>query len=89
MSTTTMLYPMPIPGTPNAPLYKGEFTRDFLDALVDHGRNAGITNKDNLVDYIVRYSDSVVKLQIRFLPEFDRDVTTKTWKEAEIGRAHV
>ncbi|KAF9021315.1 hypothetical protein BDZ89DRAFT_1138066 [Hymenopellis radicata] len=82
MSFSTLLVPMPIPGTVGAPRYNGRFTDDFLDIVSSHGSNAGISNKDALVDYILRYSSDEVKEQLRFLPEFDKDEAGRTWDKA-------
>ncbi|SJL10028.1 uncharacterized protein ARMOST_13410 [Armillaria ostoyae] len=80
---TTLLYPMPIPGTANAPRFNGRFTKDYLGLIVQHGTSAGITDKDDLVDYIYRYSSDEVKEVIRYVPELDIDEKSKTWAAAE------
>ncbi|KAK0444185.1 uncharacterized protein EV420DRAFT_1648873 [Desarmillaria tabescens] len=80
---TTLLYPMPIPGTVNAPRFNGRFMKDYLSLIVQHGASAGINDKDNLVDYIYRYSSDEVKEVIRYIPELDIDETGKTWTAAE------
>ncbi len=78
-----LLVSMPIPGTTNAPSFNGRYPRDFLSKIELHGRAAGITDKDLLVDYIYDYSDDDTKAQIRYLPEFDREVGNKTWADAK------
>ncbi len=80
---TTLLYPMPIPGTANAPRFNGRFTKDYLGLIVQHGTSAGITDKDDLVDYIYQYSSDEVKEVIRYIPELDIDEKSKTWATAE------
>ncbi|KAF9008591.1 hypothetical protein BDZ89DRAFT_965120 [Hymenopellis radicata] len=74
--------PMPIPGTPAAPKYNGYNTKLFLDTLVLHGRAANITDKDDLIPYIVRYSSDEVRENIQLLEEFDDDIPNKTWDAA-------
>ncbi len=74
---------MPIPGTANAPSFNGRYPRDFLSKIELHGRAAGIVDKDLLVDYIYDYSTDDTKAQIRYLPEFDREVIGKTWADAK------
>ncbi|KAJ6474126.1 hypothetical protein C8R45DRAFT_1160278 [Mycena sanguinolenta] len=84
MSTTSILQVhMPIPGTANAPYFNGKYPSDFLEVLVQHGANAGITDLDNLVPYIVQYSSDEVKDLIRYMPEFDPDETGKTYAAAK------
>ncbi|KAJ7135550.1 hypothetical protein C8R44DRAFT_609521 [Mycena epipterygia] len=74
---------MPIPRTPNAPYFNGKYLTDFLTVLIQHGTNAGITDLDLLVPYILQYSSDQVKDLIRYLPEFDPDENNKTFKEAK------
>ena len=74
---------MPIPGTANAPSFNGRYPWDFLLKIELHGRAAGIVDKDLLVDYIYDYSTDDTKAQIRYLPEFDQEVTGKTWADAK------
>ncbi len=82
MSFSTLLVPMPIPGTVGAPCYNGCFINDFLDIVSSYGANAGISNKDALDDYILRYSSDEVKEQLCFLPEFDKDKAGHMWDKA-------
>ncbi|KAJ7692699.1 hypothetical protein B0H17DRAFT_1282711 [Mycena rosella] len=51
--------------------------------LIQHGANAGITDADQLVPYIVQYSSDKVKGLIRYLPEFDPDEPNKTFTAAK------
>ncbi|KAJ7078163.1 hypothetical protein B0H15DRAFT_789135 [Mycena belliarum] len=74
---------MPIPRTPNAPYFNGKYLSDFLTVLIQHGANAGITDLDLLVPYILQYSSDEVKDLIRYLPEFDPDESGKTFKKAK------
>ncbi|KAJ7483025.1 hypothetical protein B0H11DRAFT_1651157, partial [Mycena galericulata] len=73
---------MPIPRTPNAPHFNGKYVTDFLNLITQHGSNAGITDLDDLVPYIVQYSSDRVKDLIRYVPEFDPDTKNKTWYAA-------
>lgn len=74
---------MPIPGTQNAPYFNGKYLTDFLAIVVQHGANAGITDLDLLVPYILQYSSDRVKDYIRYSPEFDPDVPNKTFQAAK------
>ncbi|KAJ7355170.1 hypothetical protein DFH08DRAFT_1051912 [Mycena albidolilacea] len=74
---------MPIAGTANAPHFNGKYLTDFLTVLVQHGANAGITDLDRLVPYILQYSSDEVKDLIRYLPEFDPDEPNKTFPAAK------
>ena len=46
--------PMPTPGSPNAPLFKGRRVTDFLDSLEAHAAAANIPLND-LPAYVLRY----------------------------------
>ncbi|KAJ7118332.1 hypothetical protein C8R44DRAFT_790584 [Mycena epipterygia] len=74
--TSILRVPMPIPGTQNAPYFNGKYLSDSLAIVVQHGANAGITDLDLLVPYILQYSSDRVKDYIRYSPEFDPDVPT-------------
>ncbi|KAJ7715510.1 hypothetical protein DFH07DRAFT_762754 [Mycena maculata] len=74
---------MPIPRTPNAPHFNGKYVTDFLTLITQHGSNAGVTDLDDLVPYIVQYSSDAVKDLIRYIPEFDPELPKKTWAAAE------
>ena len=71
--------PMLIPRTANMPYFDGPYVNDFLQLIIQHGANSGITDCDDLVTYIVQYSSDHVKDIIRFMPEFDEEVTNKKW----------
>ncbi|KAJ8079736.1 hypothetical protein PM082_016558 [Marasmius tenuissimus] len=47
-----------------------------------HGEAAVITDHDKLVNYIYQYSSDQVKEYIRYIPDFDVEVETKTWTAA-------
>ncbi|KAE9389170.1 hypothetical protein BT96DRAFT_947073 [Gymnopus androsaceus JB14] len=74
-STTALVFSMPVPGMADAPKFTGHQPSAFLQQIVAHGSRAGITNKDQLVDYIVLYLSDEVALNIQYLPEFDLDET--------------
>ncbi|KAJ3745973.1 hypothetical protein DFH05DRAFT_1458361 [Lentinula detonsa] len=84
---TTALYnlrvPMPIPRTPSAPLFNGKYLNDFLEQIILHANQAGETNKDQMVKYILSYSSDLVKDTIRFMDEFDPTNTSITWDNAK------
>ncbi|KIK49799.1 hypothetical protein GYMLUDRAFT_253552 [Collybiopsis luxurians FD-317 M1] len=80
---TAVLMPMLVSSTKDALYFNGTCIKNFLKQLVLHGARAGITNKDQLVDYIVKYSSADMQHVIHFQTEFDPDVTGKTWKDAE------
>src|SRR6201996_4707561 len=80
---SVLIVPMPIPRSQNAPHFDGKYVDDFLDLITQHGANAGITDHDKLVKYILQYSSDRVKDLIRYLPEFDPDVAGKTWNKAK------
>ncbi|KAF8902987.1 hypothetical protein CPB85DRAFT_1438533 [Mucidula mucida] len=80
---TQIIIPMPIAGDVGAPRYNGRHLNDFLKAIVQHGKRAGIDNKDALVDWILTYCSDEVKSRIRFLPEFDEDEPNRTWAAAK------
>ncbi|KAF7354482.1 hypothetical protein MVEN_01137400 [Mycena venus] len=81
---TILRVPMPIPRTTNAPYFNGKYLADFLTILAQHGANAGITDLDDLVPYIVQYSSDEVKDLIRYMTEFDPDESGKTWSAAKV-----
>lgn len=54
----------------------------FLDQIKSLGRQAGITDLNKLVNYIVWYSSEEIQRCIQYLPEFDPDEPGKTWDEA-------
>ncbi|KAJ7743465.1 hypothetical protein DFH07DRAFT_964105 [Mycena maculata] len=74
---------MPSPRSVGAPRFEGKEVTAFLLSVAQHGANAGITDMDDLVPYIVQYSSSDVRDLIRYMPEFDPEVTKKTWTAAK------
>lgn len=50
-----LLIPMPIPRTPGAPYFDVRGVRNSLALILQHGSNAGITDADKLVTFIVRW----------------------------------
>lgn len=56
-----LLIPMPVPCTPNAPYFDQHGVRAFLDLILLHDPNTGITDADALVTFIVRYSTEFMK----------------------------
>ncbi|KAK6977851.1 hypothetical protein R3P38DRAFT_2580997, partial [Favolaschia claudopus] len=75
--------PMPIAGTTNAPYFNGKYLADFLEVLTQHGINAGITDLDLLVPYMLQYSSEEVKDLIRYTKEFDPEIPNKKYSEAK------
>jgi hypothetical protein len=73
---------MPIPRTPNAPYFDEHGVRNFLALILQHGSNAGITDPDELVTFIVRYSSDRVREVIQYIPELDDDTPDRTWAAA-------
>ncbi|KAJ7810067.1 hypothetical protein B0H14DRAFT_3757972 [Mycena olivaceomarginata] len=78
-----LLIPMPIPRTPNATYFDERGVRAFLTLILQHGSCAGITNADELVSFIVRYSSDRVRAVIQYIPELDEDTPNRTWSAAE------
>ncbi|KAJ7832982.1 hypothetical protein B0H13DRAFT_1914781 [Mycena leptocephala] len=74
---------MPIPRTPGAPYFDEHGVRTFLNLILQHGSNAGISDPDALVTFIVRYSSDRVREVIRYIPELDDDEPNRTWKAAQ------
>ncbi|KAJ7257372.1 hypothetical protein C8J57DRAFT_1648457 [Mycena rebaudengoi] len=74
---------MPIPRNPTAPHFNCSNIREFLQLILIHGANAGVTDIDSLVSFIKSYSSDRVRDLIRYMPEFDPDISQKTWSEAE------
>ncbi|KAJ7700799.1 hypothetical protein B0H17DRAFT_1128654 [Mycena rosella] len=89
MATTTtptsnvLQVPMPSTRSAGAPRFEGKEVTSFLTSIVQHGANAGITDADDLVPYIVQYSSDDVRTLIRYMPEFDPEVAGKTWNAAK------
>jgi len=65
----TIALPMPTPGSPNAPHFKGERVTDFLDALEAHATAANIPQQ-NLPAYVLRYCHRRVRLIIESAPHW-------------------
>ncbi|KAK7464180.1 hypothetical protein VKT23_006346 [Stygiomarasmius scandens] len=82
-ATVTFVQPMPIPGSPQAPLFSGKNAKLYLDTIVRHGAAAGISDKDELVDFIYYYSADDIQEVIRYNPDLDIEETTKTWDKAK------
>ena len=53
-SSFTISLPMPMPGSPNVPLFKGQHVTDFLDLLEAHATAANIA-LNNLPAFVVQY----------------------------------
>ena len=51
---TTLGIPMPTPGTPTTPNFKGKHVEDFLDSLEQHADSARVPHSQ-LPGYILRY----------------------------------
>lgn len=64
---------MPIPRTTNAPFFNGRYIDDFLNRITLHASQAGETDLDSMVKYIVEYSSDQVKDMIINMDEFDVD----------------
>ncbi|KAF8634385.1 hypothetical protein AX17_004207 [Amanita inopinata Kibby_2008] len=57
---STIRVPMPTPGSPHAPHFKGKRVRDFLDSLEAHALAAHLPN-ERLSQYVLRYCHSSIK----------------------------
>jgi len=70
--------PMPTPGTPGAPKFKGKHNSDFLDSLKQHMDSARVPHS-LLPGYVLRYCHSKVWIVIGSLPLLSGDdwVTTR------------
>ena len=56
--------PMPMPGSPNAPLFRGEQVTDFLDSLEAHVDTANVPHGD-LLGYVLCYCHQRVQQIIK------------------------
>ncbi|KAJ3871212.1 hypothetical protein F5051DRAFT_341238 [Lentinula edodes] len=75
---------MPIPRTANAPFFNGRYIDDFLNRIVQHANQAGETDLDSMVKYILDYSSDKVKDTIIYMDEFDVDkAQTLKWINAK------
>ncbi|THU99498.1 hypothetical protein K435DRAFT_855589 [Dendrothele bispora CBS 962.96] len=77
-ATALVCVPMPIPG---APVFNGDRVSDFLVLVEQLGTQAGITDKELLVEWIVRYSTIDVRDTIQWMEEFNPE-EEKTWEDA-------
>jgi len=66
---TFLAQPMPTPGSPNMPHFKGEHVTDFLDALKAHAMAANIP-QHNLPAYILRYCHRCIQQIIESAPHW-------------------
>ena len=73
------LIPMLMPGSPNAPYFKGEQVTDFLDSLEAHGKAANVPLND-LPGYVLRY----VHRKVRHIIESAPCWTTQDWMAAQL-----
>jgi len=71
-SLATLSIPMPTPGTPNAPLFKGKHVNDFLDSLEQHADSAKIPH-NHLPSYVLRYCHTKVCKVISGSEHFSSD----------------
>jgi len=69
---TTLSIPMPTPGTPNTPLFKGKRVNDFLDSLEQHTDSAKIPH-NHLPSYVLRYCHTKVCKVISGSEHFSSD----------------
>ncbi|KAJ6576296.1 hypothetical protein B0H10DRAFT_2236468 [Mycena sp. CBHHK59/15] len=85
MSNTNNVLQIPMPSSrgSGAPCFEGKEVTGFLTSIVQHGANAGITDIDQLVPYILQYSTEPIRALIRYMPEFDPEITGKTWNAAK------
>jgi hypothetical protein len=60
---TTLGVPMPTPGTPTAPYFKGKRVEDFLDSLEQHADSARVAHTQ-LPGYVLRYCHTKVRIVI-------------------------
>ena len=59
----TLGVPMPTPGTPGAPKFKGKRISDFLDSLEQHADSARVPHSQ-LPSYVLRYCHTKVRMVI-------------------------
>lgn len=80
ISLATLSIPMPTPGTPNAPLFKGKRVNDFLDSLEQHADSAKIPH-NHLPSYVLRYCHTKVCKVISGSSHFSADdwVSARTY----------
>ncbi|KAE9401200.1 hypothetical protein BT96DRAFT_992253 [Gymnopus androsaceus JB14] len=76
--------PMPIPCTTKTQFFNGQYIEDFLNQIVLHASQAGETDLDKMVKYLMDYSSNQVKDIIIYMDEFDLDkLATLKWKSAK------
>ena len=76
----TLGVPMPTPGTPGAPKFKGKRVSDFLDTLEQHADSARVPHS-LLPGYVLRYCHSKVQMVIGSSPLLSGDdwVSTRVY----------
>ncbi|KAJ6571441.1 hypothetical protein B0H19DRAFT_988062 [Mycena capillaripes] len=82
-TTNVLQVPMPSARSTAAPRFDGKEVTAYLTSIAQHGANAGITDLDNLVPYILQYASDDVRNLVRYMPEFDPEKTGKTWNAAK------
>ncbi|KAF9263202.1 hypothetical protein L218DRAFT_999866 [Marasmius fiardii PR-910] len=73
---------MPAPGSANAPYFAGPRAHTFLETLCHLCDNAGLSDNES-VNQIYWFSSTQVQDTIRYLEEFDTELTDKQWKAAK------
>jgi len=68
----TLGVPMPTPGTPGAPKFKGKHVSDFLDSLEQHADSARVAHSQ-LPGYVLRYCHPKVRMVIGASPFLSGD----------------
>ena len=68
-AASRVLTPMPTPGSPNAPYFKGEHVDDFLDSLEVHAGAADVALND-LPAFVLRYCHRRVRYVIESAPHW-------------------
>ena len=68
----TLGVPMPTPGMPGTPKFKGKRVSDFLDSLEQHADSARVSHS-LLPGYVLRYCDSKVRMVIGSSPLLVKD----------------
>jgi len=68
----TLSVPMPTPGTPGAPKFKGKRVSDFLDSLEQHADSARVPHA-MLPGYVLRYCHAKVRMVISASPFLSGD----------------
>ncbi|KAF9261534.1 hypothetical protein L218DRAFT_1001572 [Marasmius fiardii PR-910] len=81
-SQMQLLVSMPAPGLANAPYFVGPCARTFLETLRHLCDNAGLSDNES-VNQIYWFSSTQVQDTIRYLEEFNTELTDKQWKAAK------